>query len=309
VLCAALIGLLALVPALLLWTQHSRFPQQVATHWNARGLADGFMSLNGAILTGGLLSLAIPLILVAMGTALGATRPLAAVGVGTAAFMSCLSLGSLWTQRDAMTPDIGPVLSISTTVGLVLGLLTWILLRAVGRHETRPSGPLASGIREVRIDQSTPRQWHGTTKVGRGVVWGMSTLALVIALAAVATAIWAAPWVAPILGLCALITIMFLLLMRLNVSIDDSGVSARTLGLRLIDLPLDEITGVGLTQVDALGDYGGWGWRLSLDGRSQGVVTASGTTLVIEREDRRDMVLVLEDAEAAAATLTALIRV
>lgn len=56
--------------------------------------------------------------------------------------------------------------------------------------------------------------------------------------------------------------------------------------------------------VNPMGDFGGWGLRLSVDGRV-GVVLRTGEALQITRRKGRPFVVTVDDAETAAAVLSA----
>ncbi|MBW8732107.1 MAG: DUF1648 domain-containing protein [Terrabacter sp.] len=61
----------------------------------------------------------------------------------------------------------------------------------------------------------------------------------------------------------------------------------------------------GTTTVSPLGDFGGWGWRIGVDGR-RGYVTRAGEALVVHRIREPDVVVTVDDADEAAAVLNTL---
>jgi hypothetical protein len=91
-----------------------------------------------------------------------------------------------------------------------------------------------------------------------------------------------------------------------RVWVDRRGLTVRApLGFPAVTIPLDEIAAVDVIQVSALGDYGGWGWRIGRRGRP-GVVFHSGDALQVTRGDGRRFVVTVDGAQEAAALLTSL---
>jgi hypothetical protein len=91
-----------------------------------------------------------------------------------------------------------------------------------------------------------------------------------------------------------------------RVWVDRRGLTVRgPLGLPSYTVPLDEVAAVEVVRVSALGDYGGWGWRIGRRG-APGVVLRSGEALQVTRGDGRRFVVTVDGAAEAAALLAAL---
>jgi len=69
-------------------------------------------------------------------------------------------------------------------------------------------------------------------------------------------------------------------------------------------IALNEVATATAVNVEALGSFGGWGWR-RVPG-ALGVVLRSGEALRVERKEGHALVVTVDDAATAAALLTAL---
>ena len=83
-----------------------------------------------------------------------------------------------------------------------------------------------------------------------------------------------------------------------------------------IRIPLDRVVRAEVVSVKALGDFGGWGYRVAVGGRLSGVqgfVWQSGPALLVVASDpddptsQRREIAAIDDAEAAAGQINALI--
>lgn len=305
---AALMAVFGIVPALLLRSMRTRFPAEVATHWGLDGQPDAWSSFTGSLLTNAVLAFASPLIMLALGAALRAAKGLGAVSVGTTAFIATLGYGTMWLQRDGEEAPIGAVVLISTVIGLVAGALTWMLLRRLAKPVTYGPGPAASRQSGLSVPDGTKLAWTGHLRVSRGVV--IFAVATATATLGFAVFLWLRtdPWLGTSLAILALVVVVAFSTLAGQVTIDQRGVRVSTLGVKLVRVPLHEITDAGILTVEPLGEYGGWGWRLGLDGASEGFVTARGEGIVVRRATRRDLVLTVDGAREAARVLVTLLR-
>ncbi|GHD03730.1 hypothetical protein GCM10010313_19100 [Streptomyces violarus] len=72
-----------------------------------------------------------------------------------------------------------------------------------------------------------------------------------------------------------------------------------------IRVPLEAMTGASHREIDAFGDFGGWGYRIRPG--ASGVILRSGATLFVRRAGGRDFAVTVDDAATAAALLNTLI--
>lgn len=120
------------VALMLLWLPD--LPDRITTHWGPNG-PDGFAGPMLFVWMQIGLGLALPLlmtipVLLLMSRAWGTTcRFLAALSLGTAAFLATASLGSLAMQRESADAGfgIGAVMGIAVGVAVALGVLGWLL--------------------------------------------------------------------------------------------------------------------------------------------------------------------------------------
>lgn len=101
-----------------------------------------------------------------------------------------------------------------------------------------------------------------------------------------------------------LVVVVLLAAFRIRVRADASGFTVRgLLGWPRIRVPLREIAGVTLVEVNPLSHFGGWGIRMGLTGRRTGVVLRAGEAIEVARRSGRSLVVTVDDARAAAGVL------
>lgn len=309
----ALAGLVAIVvlagvPALVLWVMRDRFPQEVATHWGIDGQPDGWMSLSSSLLVSVILSVVLPAVLLGVGAALRAAPLMTALAVGTTAFTATLSHGSIWLQRDGGEAEIGPLMLVALGLAVVVGVVVGLVLSRLAEPIAPGAGPASTRQAALPVVDGKLPVWEGSLRVSRGV----AVFAVISTLVALATAVitfrFADPWFAGMMLVVALVLALAFLSFVARVRIDDAGLRVSVLGIPFTRVALAEITGSGTRSVEPLGDYGGFGYRLGLDGQSQGWVTSGGEAVVVSRTTQRALVLTVDDADHAAAVLTTLIQ-
>ena len=90
-----------------------------------------------------------------------------------------------------------------------------------------------------------------------------------------------------------------------RVRITPSGFAARSLlGWPRAEIPIDRIVSARAVDISPFGDFGGWGWRIAVDGRT-GIVMHRGAAIEIARRDRKPFIVTIDGAEEAAALLQA----
>lgn len=283
-------------------------PDQVAIHWGVDG-ADGFgpASTYVWILLG--VGLVLPVLMAIITLAAvgaqwgGAARLMGALAAGMAAFATVLSLGSLAMQRDlaagADVPGIGLVLAGSFAALAAVGAAAWAV-----QPQVRPeSGPTLEPRQAVRIAEGERVVWLATTSMPRAAVSVLLLLLLaLVALAAfmLGTGVqggWVVAVVVVIVASAMVATTAF------RVRVTPEGFAARALiGWPRITIPLDEVESARAVDVSPFGEFGGWGWRIGLDGRT-GIVTRRGSAIEVERRGRPPFLVTIDGAEEAAALL------
>ncbi|MEV4735824.1 MULTISPECIES: DUF1648 domain-containing protein [unclassified Microbacterium] len=284
------------------------FPAEVATHWGLEG-ADGYgpASLYLWVLLG--IGLGVPLLMAvttlvaARGQWGGAARLMGALAAGMSVFAATTSLGSLWIQRDlapgAEIPGIGGVLGIAVAGLLLVGALAWL----VQPKYRAPDGEALTARRDLNVTANERVVWLASATMPRGVLIllglvlaGMVALAAVMLSAGVAGG-WIVAVVAVVVALALAATASY------RVSVTPEGFTARSLlGRPRMRIPIDEVVSARAIDVSPFGEFGGWGWRISVDGRT-GIVTRRGPAVEVSRRDRKPFLVTIDGAEGAAALL------
>jgi hypothetical protein len=91
-----------------------------------------------------------------------------------------------------------------------------------------------------------------------------------------------------------------------RIVIDDSGLRITSLGLAWSKVPLERVESASTRTVSPFGEFGSWGWRIAIDG-TRGYVTRRGEALVVHRVGEPDVVVTIDEAGVAAATLNTLV--
>ncbi|GAA1578393.1 DUF1648 domain-containing protein [Leucobacter aridicollis] len=296
-----------------------RLPNPVAVHWSGAGVADGFGSpalslimfpITGLIVAGlyfvtrvqDLQNRARP-----GGDIWGPINRLTpAIVLGAAVLIFSLNMVTTAIQLDL--PDarqLEPNLAV-TIVPAVAGLAAAVLgyfaqprLRVSATVEADTGEPLELAPAE-RV------AWVGTIGVSRAYLWimGASLVVLVACLILVASIRPAEPAGISIVGASLLVVVVLTVTcMRFNVRIDERGLEARSfVGWPVMRVPADQVVTVEVGDIHPFGEFGGWGWRLSVDGKI-GIVMRTGEGIRVTRRTGRPLVVTIDDAESAATAL------
>lgn len=287
-------------------------PAQVVTHWGVDG-ADTFGPASASLWILLAVGLGLP---VAMAVATlaavgahwgGAARLMGALAAGLSVFATTLTLGSLAIQRDLAdptdVPGIGGVIALSLGALVVAGGVAW-----AAQPRVRPEpGSVLLPKHVVHITQGERVVWVATTSMPRAAVSALLVLLLgLVALAAymLVTGVqggWIVAVVVVIVAVAMAATTTF------RVRVTPEGFAARALlGWPRVTIPLDEIESARAVDVSPFGEFGGWGWRIAVDGRT-GIIMRRGSAIEITRRDRRPFIVTIDGAEDAAALLQAFV--
>lgn len=304
---AALPFVLALFIDLTLYaTIKGRLPDRPAVHFDAGGTADGYLSLTAYLLY------TVPALLV-----LGALWTVIAVngrfhgrahrwfiggGFGIAAFLGYLLIAVLFVNADA--PEGGPAegfplwhIAVALGVATVAGALGILLSRLVPVPEDPRDGDPA--VRErITLADGEVAGW------ARGIGAWWAPVAVLVFLAAGVIVGREQTWFigAPLL-LLALVMATFC---RPHVTVDRRGLAVSGLLPRpRVRVPLERMAGADSRRVNALAEYGGWGYRIRPD--RSGVITRSGEAIVISLTSGREFAVTVDDSATGAALLNTLL--
>lgn len=232
-------------------------------------------------------------------------RFLGAASLGTTAMIALITVVGVAVQRgvaDArQTPDITPWVFVGFVLMFGLGVLGWFLQPAVDL-ETRAGGEAAAPL---ALSDGERAVWFQTVAIARSgrIVLGIGvfvTLAIAVLLFAQdVTTGWIMMTFAVILLLLVATTLTF------RVRASSAGLRVRSaVGWPRLDIPAARIASARAIQVNPFAEFGGWGYRIGLDGR-RGFVLRTGEALEVTRTDGRVFVITVDDAGTAASVLAA----
>ena len=305
-----IIASLVLIGLTLLW--QPRLPDPVAIHWSGN-TPDNFGNV-------WLLILPIVLMLIGLGvfTYLAArprapfgllaasARILVAINVWVVVLMSTSVALSFYLQLDLLNAQdavvgntIGLGLLVAAVGGLALGALGWFAI------------PKSSVIATTAAVTPQGLDIHPDTTVTlietlRSPTW----IKVLIAFTAISTTviIWFASGILWLTVLTGLLLSALLMFFDWKVVINQSGVRTTSVaGLLTKKFPLETISRASISQVDPMGEFGGWGYRTGFDGR-YGIVVKKGPALHLEQDGKRTFVVTMENAEQAAQLINGLIQ-
>ncbi|MFE6995488.1 DUF1648 domain-containing protein [Microbacterium sp. NPDC057659] len=285
-------------------------PNPAATHWGVNGV-NRFGAPNTYLWLAIGIGLGLPLLLVLSTLAIarrqwgGAARLLGAMALGLSGFSAVINAGSVAIQRGiqdaAQVGGIGGIVILGFVVLLVLGAAGWFLQPHV--HPT-PAAPLKP-VHLASISAGERVVWMATATMSRVamIIIGMAVLLVVGLTAVMVVQASEAAWI-PVLTLL-IIGLAFASSASFRVKAGPDGLSVRSqIGVPRTNVPLDEIVSVRAVECHPFGEFGGFGWRLGLDGRT-GIVLRTGPAIEVERRDRRPLVVTVDGAEVGAAVLQA----
>ncbi|WP_282696323.1 DUF1648 domain-containing protein [Streptomyces sp. CC208A] len=221
----------------------------------------------------------------------------------TAGLLGTLFVLLVRDNLDAADPaDVRSPLSnlaVALAVGAVLALAGHALSRLVPPEDATANG--------TDIEPDAPRLDLGAGEVAgwsRATASAPLTALGLLLLAAGVLAVFLGAW--PLLLVAVAIAVPGLALARVRVTVDRHGLTVRsTLVPRpRVHVPLAEIAGADARDVRAMGEFGGWGYRIRA--RRTGVILRSGEALVVRRGNGREFAVTVPDARTAAALLNTL---
>lgn len=301
--------LVAVASALLIISWIPSLPTVVAIHWGSGG-ADGFGSpweLVAVVL--GVVGLFSGIMAFSFADLAESGRPrlnqkvLAVTSLWLSVTLSVGIAASVSTQRGlsdvSNAPDPLPGLLLGAGLGLLVGAAAWFLLPRADR-----TPPYAIEVEPLDVGPAERAFWTGTVSVARGVAFLiLAVVALVIVSTVVAALNGSDSIVLIVLPVFVLLAVA-LTTIRWRVSVGQHGANVVSFaGWPAIRIPLADIAGVRLIEVNPVGDFGGWGWRWA--GDRTGIVMQAGPAIEITRNSGKVLVVPVDDAETAVAVLQA----
>jgi hypothetical protein len=291
------------------WQVRDRLPDRVVRPWGFGEPSVAIPPDRLLLVTVGLATLSTALlggVAVAGRQALLVRRTLAGAAAGVPAGLAVLIADGLRLHLDAAEATDVASGGAGPAVAALVMLVTAANAAASARPD--PAGPPA----ERAPPPTAPRPdatdtgdalttWRGGNRiVPVGLRWLVAGLLLGLSALAAALTWWLVP-------LAVVPPLTLLATARFDVAVDERGLTVTILGgRRMLHVPLAEVAGADVDRVDdPMREFGGWGLRVDAAGRT-GVVTRPGPALRVTRSDGREVLITVDGAWDAAATLNLL---
>ncbi|MEO8529134.1 MAG: hypothetical protein ABI435_08650 [Pseudolysinimonas sp.] len=230
-----------------------------------------------------------------------AQKMLAVIALGQSVLAAGLGVWLLAVQQsaDAPTPAVLPAIPIIVGGSLAVALIAWFLLPPAVAWGTRmrTAEPLALAPGERAV-------WTATTRLTPlAIVVLVVAILLVASIAIVVTVLTSgATWI--VLALPVILVAVLFSTSSFGVRVDDNGLRVRSaLGWPVFTIPAGDVESAGVSAIEPLREFGGWGLRGTP--RRFAVVTRGGEGLEVHRRDGRVFLVTVDDAATGAALLTA----
>lgn len=233
-------------------------------------------------------------------------RFLGAVNLGLAGLIALVTLVGVGSQRGlvdaSQTPDIGPAVLAGFALLVVGALVGW-----VAQPKTpRPVPSDAPGATPLVSSASERVVWIGTATIaprGLAVLGGAVLLTCGLAAVVLATGDGGIATSIILVSSALVVALAVAVTFSFRVRIGPAGLVVRSrVGWPSVRIPASDVAAVRAIEVAPFAEFGGWGLRYGLDGRS-GVVLRRGEALEVTRDDGRRFVVTIDDADEAAAVL------
>lgn len=309
---SAVIAACIVAPVLVAQAVGDRLPDEVARHWGATGQVTATWTLPTQLWVVGAMTL-----LIAGAFAAGAAasrlptfarRMLAGCAAWLGVLLAGMQIGAVLAHVDLadpmQAPGPGPWLVAGTLAGVVVGALVARLVRAEPRELRLATTPPPDGAPRLGAPADVPASWTSPPMVSRALAWVASIVAVAFLLGALAVA-WS--WLSLWLVVMAIVVCgPMLVFSRCRATIDAQALVVRAAGVRLLHVPIDEVAAAQvLDNLNPLWEFGGWGLRTDLRGRT-GVITRKGEALEVRRGDGSEIVITVDEPRAAASLLNTL---
>ncbi|MGP6170991.1 DUF1648 domain-containing protein [Microbacterium sp. A204] len=307
-----------LITTVIVATWLPELPDPIAIHWGSEGV-DGYGPKWMAIV----LPLGVGGGLVAFMTLIGVSghrmpqsstksqvqpwgstsRFLGGMNLGLALLFAFISLVMTGVQRGitdaAQAPDIAGAVWIAFGLLVVGAAVGWFLQP----RSPEPTGDAGAAGEDIELGETERAAWFGTAAMARP---GIITLIVAVLLLIITTA-WvfgADPgtgWIMATVTLLVVLLVVVTLVFRVRVNAE--GLRVRSIaGWPRWNIPAADISDVRVVSVNPMGEFGGWGLRIAVDGR-MGIVLRTGEGLQVTRHSGRRFVITIDDAATAASVL------
>ncbi|MFJ8861744.1 DUF1648 domain-containing protein [Streptomyces sp. NPDC102451] len=278
---------------------HDRLPGRIATHFSSGGGANDYMSRTTALWFGCVLLAGLGLLFTVLTLASkesAGSRLNAAVGAGTAVTVGYPLVLTVLVNTDVQDPAEAQLplwhVAVLLGAGVATGALAWWLMGPAPRPEPTPPAP------SLPLAEGEAASWS-RTMVSR-VLLSTGGAVTLVGVFTLALGTWQAGLLPLVLGPVLVASA------GVRVTVDRRGltVTSTVLPRPRLALPLGGITGADSVEVDAVGEFGGWGYRIRPNRR--GVLLRSGEALSVRTTKGREYVVTVDDSPTAAALLNGL---
>ncbi|MFI2289156.1 DUF1648 domain-containing protein [Streptomyces niveus] len=283
-----------------------RLPDSLATHFDISGDSDRDpMSRTAALVASVLLFAGVGALWVvsALGSPLTARalKWLTAGGWALGGLLGYTLTATLFANLDATdssTVRLPPwQLGVGAAVALAAAGLGLLLTRFVPNPGHEPTGD--DGTTRIDLAEGELAGWSRRTGSGPLLAVGLATLTAGVFVAVVVS--WRYGPMVCVIGLLALV------FASAHVSVDRHGLTVRmgALSWPRVRVPLEDIDAASSRRINAVADYGGWGYRIRH--KRTGVILRSGEAIVVRRANGREFAVTVADSATAAALLNTLV--
>jgi hypothetical protein len=303
-------ALVAVVPAAVIPLTASiwrdRLPDMLPMHWNIEGEVDRTAGLTTTLTV--YLVVVVALAVTALGMTVAASQWRVRRGVIVTSAATIAFAAGMWLTTAALSLDITDPAAVASPgwqlLAVLVGTAAWTGLAFVAcgsapPHPVAGRGPSAT---LARLDLTTGQRavWTETGSISR---WGY--LALLPAFVSAGVLAFVNAWAAGglVLGLLVLV-----LAFQSRVTVDARGLTV-AFGLwswPRVRVPLDEIVAARPDTV-RIAEWGGWGYRRSLDMRGRGLILRSGPAVRLDLSGDRYFLATIRDPETVSALLNSLL--
>ncbi|MFC9030147.1 DUF1648 domain-containing protein [Streptomyces arboris] len=296
-----------LVDLILFLVLKDRLPTRLASHFDASGDVNGHVDRTTYVLvTAPVLPVLGALwgLVVVGGKFYGrAHRLLIGGGWAVAAFLQYVLGATLIVNLDA--PDEGAAagfplwhLAVAFGAAALAGGVGLLLARLVPAPEDPHAGKSPADRERIALADGEVAGWARTTGA-----WWLPLSALVIVAGGAGLGFEVNWFIGAPLLVSALLVLTF---SRAHVTVDRRGLTVSgLLPWPRVQVPLERIEAADSRQVNAVAEFGGWGYRVR-PGRT-GFIVRSGEAIVARQKSGREFAVTVEDSATGAALLNTLV--
>ncbi len=230
-----------------------------------------------------------------------ARRAMAWTVTWVAVWLGGMQVGALLRLVDATDAMASGSINSSTTLALLAGMLLGVPVAALARehpHAIPATAPPPAGLPRLPADGDPT--WRSAPLTSRAVIVVLVATGLLLVIPGVVVGPFGeGAWLLLAVATLAPATVCA----RVHVDIDRDGLHVRGLGVRFAHVPIAEVASADVVEhLDPLWEFGGWGLRVDMHGRT-GIVSRAGPALRVVRGDDTELLITVDDAATAAATL------